>query len=81
MRCKCCGEKAEFTVQEEDFFNCQYKCSNCSKTFSEKKGWWKSVGTAASVLSIVGTVSKVVTNNIPDAIEAIAERFTDDDIS
>ncbi|TBR60213.1 hypothetical protein B4U84_04810 [Westiellopsis prolifica IICB1] len=72
MKCKCCGEKASFTYKENGFFKERYRCSNCNKTFWEKKGWAKAAGVVGSTLSIGGIVLKIACGDIPGAVASIA---------
>jgi len=61
MRCKCCGEKAEFSLVEDKIFRARYNCSNCNKHFWEDKSLSKGLK-AVKLLSSIATGVIVVGN-------------------
>ena len=68
MRCKCCGEQAEFTLLEESHWENQYECSNCNKTFREDRKWLKNTKKVGQAVSIIASVVHLASGNIPAAM-------------
>lgn len=72
MRCKCCGEKADFTFVEDNFLKNRYNCSNCDKYFWVDKEWLEGVKAVKSLafLATVGVaLGKLAAGDVPGAIE------------
>lgn len=82
MRCKCCGEKAEFSLVEDKIFRARYNCSNCDKHFWEDKSLSKGLK-AVKLLSSIATgvivVGKLANGDVEGAVQTALKIGSDED--